>query len=173
MAYVVSQIIGGIVSLLIFASMQTKKITRVMLCLVGCNALGTLSYVLLGGFSGCGIYLVATVQSVIFYFIRKYEKKEPMWLNVVIFIAYIVCTVITFESLIDLVPMLAAIFCALGILQKKPTNYRLSMLLNGTTWIFYDIFVAAYTMLASHAITVGSAIVGIVRLDILKKSEKD
>lgn len=172
MEYIVSQILGFIVFLFVFASMQTKNIKTVLLCQIGCNGFGMISYVLLGGFSGCGIYLVATVQSVVFFFIRNSGKEEPKWLKPVIIIAYIACSAVTLKGWLDLVPMLAAVLCALGIAQKKPTNYRIIMLLNGAVWVIYDVCMGAYTMLASHVITIGAALLGIIRLDLLKKPEK-
>ena len=71
MAYILSQIFGFLVFLFVFASAQTKNMKNALLCQIGCNGFGMLSYVLLGGFSGCGIYLIATIQSAIFYFIRN------------------------------------------------------------------------------------------------------
>lgn len=172
MAYILSQIFGFLVFLFVFASAQTKNMKNALLCQIGCNGFGMLSYVLLGGFSGCGIYLIATIQSAIFYFIRKSGKEAPKWLNVLIVAAYLICSLATLKGWLDLVPMLAAVLCAIGLSQKKPTNYRIILLLNGTIWLIYDVFMGAYTMLASHIITVGSALLGIIRLDILKKPEK-
>ncbi len=171
MAYILSQIFGFLVFLFVFASAQTKNMKNALLCQIGCNGFGMLSYVLLGGFSGCGIYLIATIQSAIFYFIRKSGKDEPKWLNPVIVIAYIACSAATLKGWLDLVPMLAAVLCAVGLAQKKPTNYRIILLLNGAIWLIYDVFMGAYTMLASHIITVGSALLGIIRLDLRKKTE--
>lgn len=167
----ISQICGIIVFVFIFASMQTKKITRVLLCQIGCNAFGTLSYILLGGFAGSGIFLVATLQSVILFCLRLKEREVPKWLNIVIFAAYIICSLVTFKGAVDIVPMIAAILCALAIMQKNPSRYRIIILLNGAVWIIYDIFMGAYTMLASHIFTVASAVLGIIRLDILKKEK--
>lgn len=170
MPYILSQIFGFLVFLFVFASAQTKNMKDALLCQIGCNGFGMLSYVLLGGFSGCGIYLIATVQSAIFFFIRRSGKEEPKWLNPVIIVAYMACSVATLKGWLDLVPMLAAVLCAIGLAQKKPKNYRIVLLLNGVIWLIYDVFVGAYTMLASHIITVGSALLGIIRLDILKKT---
>lgn len=170
MPYILSQFFGFLVFLFVFASAQTKNMKDALLCQIGCNGFGMLSYVLLGGFSGCGIYLIATVQSAIFFFIRRSGKEEPKWLNPVIIVAYMACSVATLKGWLDLVPMLAAVLCAIGLAQKKPKNYRIVLLLNGIIWLIYDVFVGAYTMLASHIITVGSALLGIIRLDILKKT---
>ena len=172
MANIIAQIFGFLVFLFVFASAQTKNMKNALLCQIGCNGFGMLSYVLLGGFSGCGIYLIATLQSVIFYFIRRSGKEEPKWLNPVIVVAYILCSAATFQGWLDLVPMMAAVLCAIGLAQKNPTKYRIVLLLNGAIWLIYDVFVGAYTMLASHIITVGSALLGIIRLDLRKKTEK-
>lgn len=169
MAYVFSQFLGFLVAIFVIVSMQTKNMTAALLCQICCNGFGMLSYVLLGGLSGCGIYLIATLQSAIFFFIRKSGKKEPKWLNPVIIIVYIACSLVTLKGWLDFVPMVAAVLCAIGIAQKKASNYRIVMFLNGAIWIIYDVFVGAYTMLASHVITVASALIGIIRIDILKK----
>lgn len=172
MAYILSQILGFVVFLFVFASMQTKNMKTVLLYQIGCNGLGMLSYVLIGGFSGCGIYLVATIQSVLFFFIRKNGKEEPRWLYPLIIGAYIGCSVATFKGLLDLIPMAAAVCCAVGIVQKKPSNYRITMVLNGIIWVIYDLLIGAYTMLASHIITFASALLGIIRLDLHKANKE-
>jgi len=86
--------------------------------------------------------------------------------------AYLLCSVLTFKGWLDLVPMVAAVLCALGISQKKPTNYRILILLNGAVWTVYDVAIGAYAMLAGHMFTVLSALSGIIRFDLLKKAEK-
>lgn len=171
MAFILSQIFGFIVFVLVFISTQSKNMKTALLCQIGCNGLGGLSYVLLGGFSGCGVYLVATLQSAIFYFIRKNEKEEPKWLNPVFLAAYLACSAATFKGWLDVVPTVAAVLCAFALAQKNPSKYRIIILLNGLLWLIYDVFVGAYTMLASHIVAVSSALLGIIRLDIMKKTK--
>ncbi len=172
MEYIISQIIGIVVCVFAVASLQLKDIKNAMLCQVICNGLGTVSYLLLdGGLSGCGIYLVATLQSLVFFLLRKYEKEEPRWLYPIIFAAYIGCSLLTLKAPLDVVPMVAALLCALALIQKKPFLYRAILLLNGLVWIIYDIFLPeiTYSMLITHAIVAFSALLGIIRIDILKK----
>lgn len=169
MAYIISQISGVLVFIFAFISMQAKNIKTSLLCQIFCNGLGMLSYVLTDGFSGFGIYLIATLQSAAFFFIRKSGKQEPRWIYPIIFIAYIACSLMTFKSSLDIVPMIAALLCALALIQKKTSYYRIIVLLNGLLWIIYDLFIVNYAMLASHLFVVGSAIWGIVYRDVLKK----
>lgn len=167
--YIISQVTGIIVCAFAVASMQLKNIKYTMFCQLLCNGLGTLSYVLIGGFSGSGIYLVATLQSLVFFLFRKYEKEEPRWIYPIIFAAYIGCSLLTFKEAWDIVPMIAALLCALALIQKRPALYRIIILLNCIVWIVYDIHVNNVSMLITHAITAASALLGIIRLDVLKK----
>ena len=172
MAYIISQIIGVLVCIFVVISLQTKNIKFAMLCQLICNGLGTASYFLLdGGLSGCGIYLVATLQSLLFFILRTKEKEEPRWIYPIIFAAYLGCSLLTFKGPLDIVPMIAALLCALALIQKKPFLYRTILLLNGIVWVIYDVFLpeVAYSMLVTHVIVALSALVGIIRLDILKK----
>ena len=103
------------------------------------------------------------------FILRLKEKNEPKWIYPIIFSAYIGCSLLTFSGVRDIVPMAAALLCALALIQKKPTYYRIVILLNGALWVVYDIFIQNYGMLASHIITVASALIGIIRCDVLKK----
>ena len=169
MAYIISQVSGILVFIFAFISMQAKNIKTSLLCQIFCNGLGMVSYVLTDGFSGFGIYLIATIQSAVFFFLRKSGKEEPRWIYPFIFIAYIACSLMTFTSALDIVPMIAALLCALALIQKKPNYYRIIVLSNGALWVVYDLFIVNYAMLASHIFIVGSAIWGIVYRDVLKK----
>ncbi|MBO5908168.1 MAG: YgjV family protein [Clostridia bacterium] len=163
-------LISGIaVCVCIVASMQTKNIKYTMLFQLLCNGFGMVSYLVGDDFSGFGVFLVATAQSLLFFLLRLFDKEAPRWIYPIIFAAYIGCSLFTLKSALDIVPMLAALLCGLALMQKKPSAYRIIILLNGALWLIYDIYVQSYGMLISHIITVVSALVGIVRIDLLKK----
>lgn len=169
MEYILSQIIGIFVCLFTVASMQLKNIKTVLLCMLISNGLATLSYVLLGEVSAFAICLIGTTQSLIFYLLRKYEKEEPRWIYPIVFSAYIACSALTFKQPLDIMPAAAALFGGLAVVQKASSAYRIVILFNAVTWVIYDIYVGAYTMLITHSLATISALSGIVRIDILKK----
>lgn len=169
MEYILSQIFGFLVFIFVFLSMQMTKMKYTLLCQLFCNGLGMFSYVLIGGFSGFGIYLIATIQCLVFFLLRSSGKEAPRWTYPIIYAAYIGCSVLTFHEALDIVPLIAALLCASALIQKQPSKYRIIVLLNGITWIIYDICIGAYTMLATHIFSVSSALSGIIRLDISKK----
>lgn len=168
MEFVFSQICGLIVSVAAIVSMQLKSIKGVLVCQLICNGVGALSYILLGGFSGCGIYLVALSQAVVYFFFRIKEKKAPFGVAIAFVLMYILCSASTYQTPNDLISAAAALTCALSLVQEKPTYYRIFMLANGVIWMIYDFNVGAYTMIISHVATALSAGIGIVRLDLKK-----
>ncbi len=173
MYFILSQIIGLIVSFSAIMSMQMKNVKAILTWQLVCNGLGALSYILLGGFSGCGIYLVAFLQTIVFYIFRKTDTKSPTWLAVCFILAYLLCSAATYKSPYDIISAVAALTCALSLVQEKPSNYRILMLLNGIIWIIYDLSVGAYTMIISHLVTALSAAVGILRLDLKKTKNSE
>lgn len=172
MGFMLSQICGLIVSVSAIVSMQLKNISYILICQLICNGVGALSYIAVDGFSGCGIYLVALSQVIIYFIIRKLGKKPPLWLSLVFICAYIFCSVLTYKGPNDLISAAAALTCALSLVQEKPSFYRIFMFFNGVIWMTYDINVKAYTMIISHVVTALSAAVGIIRLDIKRRKSK-
>lgn len=170
MDFLVSQICGAVVSIAALLSMQFKNLKYVLIFQLICNVVGSLSYILLdGGLSGFGIYAVALTQTIVFFSIRLYNKKAPVYLAYLFSALFLLCSLLTYKSYNDIFPLIAAQTCAFAISQEKSSNYRVLMLFNGCIWTIYDINVQAYTMIISHVITAISAIVGIIRLDLNKQ----
>lgn len=172
MEFIFSQICGIIVSVAAIISMQLKNIKTVLLCQLICNGVGALSYILVGGLSGCGIYIVALLQSIIFFIYRAKGKKAPLPLTYIFVALFLTCSILAYRAPQDIISAIASMTCALALVQEKPSVYRIFMLANGIIWMLYDVSVYAYTMILSHVITAVSALTGIIRLDIKKKSQE-
>lgn len=169
MSYILSQIFGIISSAAAILSLQTKNIKHVLICQLLCNSTGAVSYILTGGLSGCGIYVIAILQSLIYSVYRIKEKKAPKILAAVFIASYIICSVLTYRVPYDLLSAAAAMTCAFALIQENSSVYRIFILMNGLIWLVYDFILGAYTMMFSHIATVVSATIGIIRFDIKKK----
>jgi len=164
-----SSLCGTTVSVIV--SMQFKNIKALLCSQIVCNVLGCLSLLFAGGISGGAVYMAAILQAVIYFIFRIKEKEPPMWLAYVFFALFIACSVTTYQKPQDIIACVAALTCAVSLVQKKPSMYRLIMLTNGILWSFYDMSVGAWTMIISHLITSASAMVGMIRLDFKKNKE--
>ncbi len=167
-------IFGLLSTIAALMSMQFKDMRLVLICQIICNGTGAVSYLLTpeGGLSGSGIYAIAILQSLVFFILRCKKINEPQYIAYIFAAAYLTCSVFTYQKPLDVVPALAALTCAFGVAQKNASFYRLLILANGIIWLIYDLLLpASITMAVSHIITIASAVLGIVRLDILAKKQ--
>ena len=169
MNQILSLIFGLIVSIAAVVSMQIKDIKRILICQLVCNAAGALSYIFVGGISGCGIYLAAIFQSLVYFLFRITNKNAPRYLAVIFLFVFLLCSISTYQGTEDIISAAAAITCALGLAQEKASGYRICMLLNGIIWTLYDINVTAYSMIIPHMAVAISSGIGMVRFDMKKQ----
>lgn len=168
MEFIISQIVGFIVTLILAASIQCKNVKKMLTLQFTGNAFSALSYVLLGGFSGCGSSLVAALQTALLYFFRSKNKKVPMWFVMVFVILQVSLTLIVYKTPLDLLAILAAIAATLALAQENLFKFRVLAFVCAALWLVYDLYVGAYTMLLHRIISIISTIVGIIRYDIKK-----
>ncbi|MBR5586857.1 MAG: YgjV family protein [Clostridia bacterium] len=173
MEFVISQICGIVVTVAVIISMQLKNIKPILISQLIINGVGAVSYIMVGGFSGCGLYLVAVLQASIYFVFRKKDVDAPRAVDIIFILLFLGCALSTYKRPADIITVFAAATCALGLTQKKPFGYRICMLFNGIIWMVYDVGVGAYTMILSHFVTAAAAIIGIVRLDIKKSKVEE
>lgn len=172
MENVISQVIGIGVIACVFFSTQAKNVKTVLILQMLCNGLSALSYLLVDGASASIVTLVAVVQTVVYYIIRAKEKTAPNILAFVFMLVFVGCSLPAYKGFLDLFVMFGAVCCSLSLAQAKPSVFRILSLLNGLSWVIYDIGIGAYTMLITHGIVIVSAVIGIIRLD-LKRNNKE
>jgi hypothetical protein len=172
-AFWIAQSISVVTTLIAILCMQLKKMNMILLCQITSNFLAGLTYLLLGGISGLGISIIAVVQSVIMYFYGKKGKSPHPIVTVAFCASYFACSLLVYQSIFDILPAAAAVFFALSVAQKKPSNYRIFAAINPIFWIAYDIYTLAYVYILMHSGILISAVVGIIRLDVLGRKKSD
>ena len=100
-------------------------------------------------------------------------KKTPQILIGIYSIIYIVIGIITFNSLIDILPIIASILFIVTLRQEKEKYVRLLILGNSISWIIYDFIVSAYLTSISDLFTIVSTITAIYRYDIKKEVKEN
>ena len=123
--------------------------------------------------TGGAVYAAAIIQSAVYFVFRTKGKEPPKWLAVFFVLLFVGCSANTYSRPEDIIACVAALTCALSLVQERPFIFRSLMFVNGILWCFYDVTVAAYTMIISHLITSASAMIGMIRLDFKKKSAND
>ncbi len=172
-AFWIAQSISIVTTVIAILCMQLKKMNWILVCQIASNFLAGLTYLFLDGKSGLGISILAVVQTIVMYVLQKREK-DPHWIITAAFCAsYVGYSLIVYQNIFDLLPAAAAVFFALSVAQKNPARYRIFAAINPLFWIAYDIHTLAYIYILMHSGIFISAVIGIIRLDILSKRKAE
>lgn len=177
--FIAGQIVGVLVTVAAIVSLQFRDMKYVLASQVVANLLLMLNYALLDAWSGATIAIIATVQTLIMFFVRltdgKIPEKSTTILTVILTVAFMVIfaysSIQTYKGPVDILSMLASLIFCVCIAQKNAFLCRLFILINAALWIGYDIGTLAYTTIITHVLSLSSAAMGIIRLD-LKKLKK-
>ena len=169
MENIIAQILGIIIAVITLASVQFKSEKVILLGQVASNLLLAANCFLLGGFSGAWIGLLASVQSLIIYFLDKGDKykvkNRKITISVIFALFYIAGTVLTYQSWPDIVVCVCSMLFTLTVIQENSNKMRSVMMLNMALWIVYDIAIGAYTTVITHVLILISLITAKLRLD--------
>lgn len=174
--FILAQILSFIAMVINMVAVQLKTKKQILLTIVVSNLLFVISYILLGAYVGaltCGIVAIEIIINTI---LEDKGKVTPKFLIIIYLIISIIIGITTFNSLIDLLPIIASILFILTLRQAKEKYVRLLILGNLTSWIIYDFFVKAYLAGISDLFVISSSITAIYRYDIkkeVKENEKD
>ncbi len=166
-----AQILGllGIITNAIGIQLKNKK--NILIAFMLANLFFGLSFLLLKGYSGAVICLVATIQTFIKYLFDKKNIKFPLYLIIVYIVIAIICGLFTYRGLIDILPVLCSVLYTLAIIQHKESNLRIITLVNIILWTIYDFVVGAYTAGINDVVLTFSTMIAIFRYDILSKKK--
>ena len=173
MIFYIAQAIGIITTICSVVVVQFKSIKKILLGQIISNLLVALNYMLLGGLSGAGVCILATVQTIWIYFYNKKDKKFPLAFNIGFMVGYTAITFFSFVGIASILSCIAALLYAMSVTQEDSKYYRVYMLLNSFIWIAYDVYTCAYTTILTHAFIVISIVLAMIRLDRKANSKQN
>ena len=167
--YILSQILV-IVSIGLYAITFLLK-TKKSVLIIGLVAviLNTISFVLLGAYTGAVVNIVAVIRSVWFFFEEKSGKRTWYSLTIVMMLI-VIATIFTYQYLIDLLPLVAGLVYAFACWQKNIPFYRWSGILVSVIYIVYDIYFKSIFGVISESIAIVCALIGLI-LGLVKKQK--
>ena len=169
MGFIVAQILGVLATVANVASMQLEKRSQILISFILAGIFFCGNYLLLGGYTGLVVCFIATLQTVTSYIFEIKQKEIPKWLISIFFILSIIGGLLTYQNILDILPILGGVTYTWAIIQKKESYIRWITLSNCTLWLIYDIFIKAYSTCISDVILIASTLIGIIRFNIMKK----
>lgn len=169
--FIVAQFFGILVIVANVLSMQMKSKKQIIFMFILANLFSAINFILLQSYSGAIICSFAIIQTLINKIFEKKKVQVPRIVIGIYVVISIILGAITFNSFIDVIPVICSILYTMSIIQDKEKNIRRISLANIILWIIYDVVCQAYTAAISDLLMTLSTLVGMYRLDY-KKNDK-
>ena len=163
MSYYIAQVLGFVVTAGAIINLQLKKKNQMFIVSIIVNILSALQIFLLGqAGSGAIICLVAVVQILFSIWHDKKNTDVTLVEKIIFLILYIAGGIVGYNTPIDLLSIVAAVFYMLAMCQKKEQNIRLFLLANMSSWTGYH-FVLGSTAIFAQIAGIISSLIAIYR----------
>ena len=163
-AYIVG-IIGIGLNLAIYQQNTSKKVLLVKLI---SNVAWALYYFFSKAYMGMCVACVGIARETTFINVNRKGKVGVMCLGLFACVS-VTCSILTWKSVYSILPAVASIVSVFGFYFAIPKLSRCLAIPIALCMGIYDISAAAWVGLANEIITITSAVVGIICIDIMKK----
>ena len=169
----VAEIFGAIAIILAVVSLQYRDKTKLLLFQTIQSVIKTFSMFFAGGIAGAYNQLVGLVRKYWFYKNSKNAKKNELYLLFLFCGLSVLVTILTWEGLISLFPMIAIIGVTYGLWQDDPYILRWFSLFGGLGYGTYNFIISNNANAISEVIMFTATLVSIATLHMQdNKKEK-
>lgn len=159
MAYYIGQILGILVTVGVIVTLQLKKKKQMLIVSVFVNAMTAANILLLDEFNSGVIVCGVAVLQLLLSIIHEFRGTQPSRIEQIIFLVlYVTGGALGYQSPVDLLSIVAAVFYMLAVFQKKEQNIRIMLLVNLSLWTVYHTILQSTAVFAQIAGIVSSLI---------------
>lgn len=159
MKFILAQIFALLSSLCLLASFWQKKRKSILTFQILDSTFDIVQYFLLGAYTGGVISFLGATRAITF---KKTNKRIALYIYIVV---YILASLLTWNGVVSIIPLLAAVIYTIVIWNKKEKNIRFFSIFVFLLWLVYDILVQAYVNGITDSILIISNILAIKKLD--------
>lgn len=162
--FYLAQLLALLSSFFLLISFWQKKRKKILFFQMLDSFFGVLQYLLLGAFTGGIINFLGAIRALFF---SKSNNKYYLYLFLAL---YIIASLITFNGIKSLIPLLAALIYTVVIWNKEEKNIRFFSIFVFMLWFIYDFLVKAYVSFTTDIILILSNIFAINRYKMRLKN---
>ena len=142
------QLIGILAFCVLVLSFYKKKTSSIVAYQIVSNFAYTIHYFLLGALSGAYISFVGIFRNIAYL---KVKKRKSI-LAITVISLYLIITIIFYENLFSLLPLIANSQYLLCMLKNDKKLLLISALASSAMWATYAIFVSSYAAMITESI---------------------
>lgn len=132
----------------------------------------TISYFFLNAYSGAITNIICIFRNIFFYLKENNEKIDNKYIPILFIIIHIIVGVLSFNSFNSILPIIGSVVFCIAAWQNNPKIVRLGTMIMVFMWLIYDITIKSYVSIITETISLLSAVLAIIKIDILKEYEK-
>lgn len=166
----IAQILGFIGIAFITAGMQFNKYGKIVFCEIANSLLCAIHYLLLGGYTGMCICIASCFAYGVYWY-RNKKGKSTFAFQIVFGIMFVLLALFSWHSPFSAFVMIAKLISSVSLGINNPRIIRGLKLISFPCWLVYDISVGSLSGIVGDVMSIASVVIGIVRLDILKKEK--
>lgn len=159
---IIGHILGILAIGLFFLSYQISEKKKLLVVQTLATTCMCLQYACLGAYAGFASNIVCIIRNILFYY-RKKDTTFGKWLPVGLALVMGVVSVLGWDGYYSLFVIVGLMVNTLCMGYLEPQGLRKSVLFTCTLIILYDAFTGSYAGLVSEALSIVSAVIGIVR----------
>ncbi len=161
--FILSQIVGFIAIICWIISVQLSKKSKIILFQTIANILYSVQYFLLNAIVAAFMNLVSFFRLSIFYTYETKNKKIPWWLMFLFMLIIIVIGIITVDTPLMLIPILATLFYTYSSWQNNMQKLRIIYIVAAIFWLYYNLTVGAYVSLIGNTLEIISGTSSLIK----------
>ena len=142
------QAIGILAFCVLVLSFYKRKTSTIIAYQIVSNFAYTIHYFLLGALSGAYISFVGIFRNIAYLKVKKRKKQ----LAIIVISLYLIITIIFYENLFSLLPLIANSQYLLCMLKNDKKVLLVSALASSAMWATYAIFVSSYAAMITETI---------------------
>ena len=175
---IIAQVIGIFAMVFNLLSYQQKTRKKAIIFQLFGTTLFTVNFLMLGAMVGGLLNLVGAVRAIIFINKEKLRADHIAWqigFVIVYFASYILTFTVfgkeptPFNFIIEFLPLIGMIATTISYRFTDAKSIRRFGLISSPAWLVYNIANMAVGAILCEVLSLGSIIIGIIRLDRMKK----
>ena len=143
MNYILSQVSVLLATIFLGFSFLLKNKTKILMLCIMASIMFSLQYLFLDALTGMIINMLGIVRAMYFYIGNKKEKDNSTCFLCILIFLYLICTIITWEGLVSVAPLIASVLFTYSIWVKDIRIYKWMALPISAFWIVYNSYVGS------------------------------
>lgn len=164
------ELFGAFGILSAIAAFQCKRHRNLMLFRTANELLFALQYCIMGAYTGMAMNLIGCVRNLVFAGMVE-RKKNTMTARFFFSGIALVFILFTWEGPKSLLSGIAKTVSTFAYGSKHTSVVRILTLCTCTAWLFYNVLVGSRAGILCELLTIGSIMIGILRMDLRKKDK--